>query len=76
MAFLQCNKDFGSVMDKKIHQITKKMKTAEKDIKKNQPQKAKEVLKKAEKQNEVLKRIDRDERDPIIEKYNKMKGKC
>lgn len=60
-------------MDRKIHQVTKRMETAVRDIKKGKPREAAKVLKKAEKKNEVLKRIDRDKRDPMIEKYKKMK---
>lgn len=59
-------------MDKKIHKITKKMKIAEKNIKKHRPKMASIVLKKAEKANEKLKREDRDVRDPIIAKAKKM----
>ena len=64
-------------MDKKMHQVTKRMKTAEDDIKKGKEKEAVKVLNKAEKKNEKLVKIDRDVRDPKIEKYDKMmkKGK-
>lgn len=51
-----------------MHTITQKMKTAAKDIKKGEPKKASEVLKKAEKKNEKLVKIDREVRDPLIKK--------
>lgn len=60
-------------MDKKMHKITKKMKTAEKDIKKGKGKEAVRVLKGAEKKNEKLVREDRDVRDPLIEKAKKAK---
>ena len=60
-------------MDKQIHKITKKMKVAEKDIKKGKKKEAVKVLKHAEKKNEKLKRIDRDKRDPIIDSAKKAK---
>jgi len=65
-------------MDKKMHQVTKRMETAEKDIKKGKPKLAAKVLKKAEKKNEKLVKIDKNVRDPMIEKYKKIKksGKC
>lgn len=59
-------------MDKKMHQVTKRMKTAEKDIKKGKSKKAVKVLKKAEKKNEKLVKIDRKVRDPIIKKAKKV----
>lgn len=63
-------------MDKKMHKVTGQMKTAEKDIAKGKPAAAKKALKGAEKANEKLVKIDRDVRDPLIEKCEKkMKGK-
>jgi hypothetical protein len=62
-------------LDKKMHQVTKRMKTAEKDVKKGAAKAAVKVLEKAEKKNEKLVKIDRDVRDPIIEKFEKMKKK-
>lgn len=62
-------------MDKKMHQVTKRMETAEKDVKKGEPKAALKTLKKAEKKNEKLVKIDRDVRDPMIKKCKKMMGK-
>lgn len=62
-------------MDKKMHQVTKRMKTAESDIKKGKAKEAVKVLKKAEKKNEKLVKIDKNVRDPQIEAYKKMKKK-
>ena len=60
-----------------MHQISKRMATAERDVKKGKPNEAVKVLKKAEKKNEKLVKIDRDVRDPMIKKCKKMmkKGK-
>lgn len=58
-------------VDKKMHQVTKKMKTAEKDVKAGKKGAAVKVLKSAEKKNEKLVKIDRDVRDPIVDKYKK-----
>lgn len=58
-------------MDKKMHKVTEKMKVAEKDIKKGKTKAAVKMLKKAEKKNEKLVKIDRDVRDPLIEKCKK-----
>ena len=59
-----------------MHRVTEKMKVAEKDIKKGKEKEAIKVLKKAEKKNEKLVKIDRDVRDPMIKKCKKeMKGK-
>lgn len=58
-----------------MHKVTEKMKIAEKDVKKGKPKAAVKVLKKAEKKNEKLVKIDRDVRDPMIEKCEKMKMK-
>jgi transketolase C-terminal domain/subunit len=59
-------------MDKKMHNITKDIEKAEKDIKEKKPKKASKVLKKAAKKNEKLVRVDRDLRDPMIDKAKKM----
>jgi type III secretion system FlhB-like substrate exporter len=59
-------------MDKKMHKITEKMKVAEKDIAKGKSKMAEKVLKSAEKKNEKLVKIDKFERDPIIEKAKKL----
>lgn len=58
-------------MDKKMHKVTKQMRVAEKDIKKGKLKAAKRTLKSAEKKNEKLVRIDRDVRDPLIDKCKK-----
>lgn len=58
-------------MDKKMHQVTKRMETADKDLQKGNKSGALKVLKKAEKKNEKLVKIDRDVRDPMIEKCKK-----
>jgi len=58
-------------MDKKMHAISKRMETAEKDIKKGKTKEAGRVLKKAVKKNEKLVKIDRDVRDPMIKKCKK-----
>lgn len=58
----------GLRMDKQIHQVTKRIKTAEKDVRKGKKKAAVKVLKKAATKNEKLKVIDRDERDPLIKK--------
>jgi len=54
-----------------MHQVTKRMETAVRDIKKGKPKMAAKVLKKAEKKNEKLVKIDRDVRDPMIAKCKK-----
>lgn len=54
-----------------MHKVTEKMKVAEKDIKKGKTKAAVKMLKKAEKKNEKLVKIDRDVRDPLIEKCKK-----
>lgn len=58
-------------MDKKMHQVTKKIKKAEKDIRKGKEKEAVKVLKKAEKKNEKLVKIDKNIRDPLIKKCKK-----
>jgi hypothetical protein len=60
-------------MDKAMHQVTKRMKTAERDVKAGKEKQAVKVLRKAEKKNEKLVKKDRDVRDPMIEKYQRMK---
>lgn len=62
-------------MDKKMHQVTKRMKTAEKDVKMGKKKAAVKVLKKAEKKNEKLVKIDRTVRDPLIKKAKKIVAK-
>lgn len=65
-------------MDKKMHQITKRITAAEKDIKKGKDEQAAKVLKKAASKNEKLVKEDREVRDPMIKKCKKemkMKGK-
>lgn len=62
-------------MDKKMAKVTKQMKVAEKDIKKGKLPEAKKVLKKAEKENVKLTKIDRDVRDPMIDKCKKVMAK-
>lgn len=58
-------------MDRKMHKVTEKMRVAEKDIKKGKLKAAKRTLKSAEKKNEKLVKIDRDVRDPLIDKCKK-----
>lgn len=60
-------------MDKKMHQVTKSMKIAERDIKKGSKREAVKVLKKAEKKNEKLVEIDRKVRDPAMKELKKLK---
>ena len=60
-------------MDKKMAKVTKSIKVAEKDIKRDQPKKALMALKGAEKKNVKLTKIDREVRDPEIEEFKKMK---
>lgn len=62
-------------MDKKMHQVTKRMKTAERDIKAGKQKTAVKVLKKAEKKNERLVKIDKNVRDPLIKKAKEVKAK-
>lgn len=62
-------------MDKKIHQVTKRMKTAEHDIRSGKKKAALKVLSKAEKKNEKLVKIDKKVRDPQVKAYKKMKKK-
>ena len=60
-------------MDKKMANVTKKMKMAVKDIKKDRPKEAVKVLMGAEKKNVKLTKIDREVRDPEIKELKKMK---
>lgn len=62
-------------MDKKMHQVTKRMEVAAKDIKQHKLKAAEKVLKGAEKKNEKLVKIDKNVRDPMIDKYKKLKKK-
>ena len=62
-------------MDKKMHKVTDRMKVAEKDIKKGKDKAAIKTLKSAEKKNEKLVKIDKNVRDPIIDKCKKVKAK-
>ncbi len=62
-------------MDKIMHQVTKRMKTAEKDIRAGKAKVAEKVLHKAEKKNEKLVKIDKNVRDPKIKKYDEMMKK-
>lgn len=63
-------------MDKKMHKVTEKIKTAGKDLGKGKKAAAVTELKSAAKANEKLVRIDRDVRDPMIAKCKKgMKAK-
>lgn len=66
-------KEMEEYMDKKMHQVSKRMKTAERDIEKGNKKGAVKVLKKAVKKNEKLVAIDRDVRDPMIKECKKMK---
>ena len=59
-------------MDKKMHEVTKKIERAEKDIAKKLPKVATKVLKSAVKKNEKLVKIDKNVRDPIVNKYKKV----
>ncbi|MFI5384038.1 MAG: hypothetical protein ACHQXK_07390 [Methanosarcina thermophila] len=58
-----------------MHQVTKRMETAEKDIKKGRVKEAEKTLERAEKKNEKLVKIDREVRDPMIKKCKKMMKK-
>lgn len=60
-------------MDKKMHKVTTAMKMAEKDMKKGKGKMAVKVLKKAEKKNEKLVKMDKNVRDPMIDKFKKAK---
>jgi hypothetical protein len=63
-------------MDKKMAKVTKQIKTAERDVKKGKSSAAVKALKGAEKKNVKLTKIDREVRDPMIEKCKKaMKSK-
>ncbi len=64
-----------SKLDKKMHKVTEKMQTAEGAIKSGKKKAAIKELKGAEKSNEKLVKIDKDVRDPLIEKAKKMMKK-
>lgn len=59
-------------MDKKMAQVTKEMKVAEKDVKKGKKAAAVKTLKKAEKKNVKLTKLDREVRDPMLKKCKKV----
>lgn len=54
-----------------MHKVTEKIRTAEKDLRNNKKAKAEAILKAAARSNEKLVKIDREERDPYIEKCEK-----
>ena len=58
-----------------MRKVTKKIRSAEKDIKEGKPKMALESLKKAEKKNVKLANFDEKFRDPEIKAYKKMKMK-
>lgn len=62
-------------MDRKMHKITRKIETAEGNIRKGKSKAAERVLKAAATANEKLVKIDKNIRDPEIEAYKKMKRK-
>lgn len=62
-------------MDKKMHEVTRKMKTAGHKLKAGKSKDAAALLKGAEKQNEKLVKQDRDVRDPKIKACDKMMKK-
>lgn len=62
-------------MDKKMAKVTKQMKTAGREMKKGDKAEAMKTLKKAEKKNVKLTKLDRTVRDPEIKAYKKMKKK-
>lgn len=62
-------------MDKKMARVTKKMQTAERNIKKGKSKEAVKVLKGAEKENVHLTKIDREVRDPEIKSCKNLKKK-
>ena len=62
-------------MDKRMHEITKRMKTAEKELRDHKKKTAMKTLKKAEKKNDKLVKIDREVRDPKIKKLAKLEKK-
>lgn len=62
-------------MDKKMHKVTEKMRTAEAELRAGKAKMAARTLKGAEKANEKLVKIDKNVRDPEIEEYKKMKKK-
>lgn len=58
-------------MDKKMHQVTEKMKKAEKILKRGNRPSAIKMIKSAEKKNEKLVKEDKNVRDPLIKKCKK-----
>lgn len=62
-------------MDKKMRKVTKKIETAEKDIRKGKSKAAEKVLKSAASANEKLVKFDKNVRDPEIKAYHKLKLK-
>jgi hypothetical protein len=58
-----------------MHKVTKKIETAEHNLRKGKAKAAERVLKAAASANEKLVKIDRDVRDPALEKYEKIKHK-
>ncbi len=62
-------------MDRRMHKVTKKIGTAEHNIRKGKSKAAERVLKAAATANEKLVKIDKNVRDPEIEAYHKMKHK-
>jgi hypothetical protein len=69
-AWTKINK-LEETMDKKMAKVTKAMKTAERDVKEHKPEAAVKALKGAEKKNVKLTKIDREKRDPFIDKCKK-----
>jgi glutamyl-tRNA reductase len=65
------NKWMEEAVDKKMAKVSRKIRTAEKDIREHKSKAATKTLKKAEKENVRLTKIDREERDPFIEKCKK-----
>lgn len=62
-------------MDKKMHKVTKKIQTAEGQIRSGKNKVALRELSRAAKANEKLVKEDRDVRDPEIKEYKAMKKK-
>lgn len=58
-------------VDKKMHKVTKQMQVAEKAIKQGKSKQAVSTLKKAEKKNENLVKLDKEVRDPMLKKCKK-----
>lgn len=68
-------KIFRWFMDKKMKKVTAKVKQAEQAIKHGKKQEAIKDLHQAEEKNEKLTQYDKNVRDPMIEKYEKIKKK-